>query len=175
MLPPQWTVLRPGVREPSPRCTTVALHLHTKHPAAEAVVLAPPYLLAHSPWLEQLLVADMQAVYEVKHCGSGLVDGRRLGAPGAVAGGFGGCVFVAVAVGHDGFGVATAAEVGSCGRGAPVVELGGAAGFGQEDEKDFEVAGGNELAESGKILEEGVNRLGGLFRMSALRPSREGS
>jgi hypothetical protein len=43
---------------------------------------------------------------------------------------------------EDGLGVAPAAEVGACAccGGAPVVELGGAAGFGEQDEEDLEVA-----------------------------------
>jgi hypothetical protein len=43
-----------------------------------------------------------------------------------------------------------------------VVELGGAAGFWEQDEEDLEVAVGDEVVEAREVGEEGVERLGGL-------------
>jgi hypothetical protein len=65
---------------------------------------------------------------------------------------------------ENGLGVAPAAEVGACDccGGAPVVELGGAAGFWEQDEEDLEVAVGDEVVEAREVGEEGVERLGGL-------------
>ncbi len=90
---------------------------------------------------------------------------------GARLSGFGSGEVEAVFVNDDGFGVfggGTTAKVGGGGGGAdaPVREGGlaaGAGGFGEDDEGHFELAGGDEAKDTGDVVEEVVDDLGGLY------------
>lgn len=68
-------------------------------------------------------------------------------------------------VGDDGLGVEAAAEIGGAGGGfdAPLVELGGPARLGHEDEEGLEVAGGDELVETAQVIDESIKGLGRLL------------
>lgn len=103
--------------------------------------------------------------------GKALRNGLGLGRPdvgwwgcGVDAGGVGGVV---VGIRDDSFGVKATVDVECtmppCRGGAPVIEVGGAARFGEGHEGDLEIAVVDELVEAGKIVKERVEGLGRLF------------